>query len=59
LYIGRVGRPTAGFTAWFIEMTYPNPTGGKHPLKLTTGVRVTPDVLPFAAWKSPDPPPAK
>ena len=56
LYIGRVARPAAGFTAWFIEMTFPNPTGGKYPLKLTTGVRVTPDILPFPSWKSSGPP---
>jgi len=55
VYIGRVAKPTTGFTAWFIEMTYP--MGGKYPLKLTTGVRVTPDVLPHPAWKSPGPSP--
>jgi len=59
LYIGRVTKPAAGFTAWFVEMTYPNPTGGKYPLKLTTGVRVTPDILPFPAWKNQGQPPAR
>jgi hypothetical protein len=34
--VASTSRPT-GFTAWFVEMTYPNPTGGKYPLKLTTG----------------------
>jgi len=28
-------------------MTFPS--GGKYPFKFTTGVRVTPDVLPFPA----------
>jgi hypothetical protein len=30
-------------------MTYPS--GGKYPFKFTTGVRVTPDTLPFPAPK--------
>lgn len=51
VYVGRVNKPANGFTAWFIEMTYP--LGSKYPLKLTTGVRVTPDILPHPAWKSP------
>jgi PhoPQ-activated pathogenicity-related protein len=46
-WIARVPAPSAGWTAYFVEMTFP--TGGKYPLKLTTGVRVTPDTLPFAA----------
>jgi len=54
VYVGRVNKPANGFTAWFIEMTYP--MGSKYPLKLTTGVRVTPDILPHPAWKSPGPP---
>lgn len=54
VYIGRVPKPASGFTAYFVEMTYP--MGGKYPLKLTTGVRVNPDVLPFPAWKNENPP---
>jgi PhoPQ-activated pathogenicity-related protein len=45
-YIGRAASPTEGWTAYFLEMSYD--TGGKYPLKLSTGVRVTPDKLPFA-----------
>ena len=46
-WIARVSSPAKGWTAYFVELTYP--TGGKYPLKLTTAVRVTPDTLPFAA----------
>jgi PhoPQ-activated pathogenicity-related protein len=46
-WIGRVPAPASGWSAYFVEMTFP--TGGKYPLKVTTGVRVTPETLPFAA----------
>jgi PhoPQ-activated pathogenicity-related protein len=46
VYIGRVSPPTKGFTAYFVELVYKS--GGKHPFKFTTPVRVVPDVLPFA-----------
>jgi PhoPQ-activated pathogenicity-related protein len=36
-----------GFTASFVEMTYPMPNGMKW--KFTTGVKVMPDVYPFPA----------
>jgi len=49
LYRVRVAAPAEGFTAYFVELTFP--TGGKYPLKFTTGVRVTPDRLPFALPK--------
>jgi len=49
VYVGRVPRPEKGFTAYFVEMTYPS--GGKYPFKFTTGVRVNPDVEPFPAYK--------
>jgi len=44
-YRARVEPPSEGWTAYFIEMTYPGP--GKVPLKFTTGVWVTPTTLPF------------
>jgi PhoPQ-activated pathogenicity-related protein len=44
-WIARVSRPPAGWTAFFVEMTFPG--AGKYPLKLTTGVRVVPDTLPY------------
>lgn len=44
-YVGNVEKPAAGFTAYFVEMTYP--TGTKYPFKFTTEVYVKPDVLPY------------
>ncbi len=44
-YTASVERPPEGWTAFFVELTWPG--GGKHPLKFTTPVRVVPDVLPF------------
>src|SRR5690606_38222360 len=45
-YTGAVDSPEKGWTAYFVELTYD--VGAPVPLKLTTGVRVTPDELPFA-----------
>ncbi len=45
VYIGRVGKPPKGFTAFFVELVYDS--GGKYPFKFTTEVSVAPDVLPF------------
>ncbi len=50
VYIGHLEKPEKGWTAYFVEMTYPS--GGKYPFKFTTGVRVTPDALPFPLPKS-------
>jgi PhoPQ-activated pathogenicity-related protein len=44
-YIARVQRPASGWTAFFVELTYP--TAGPHPLKFTTDVHVLPDRLPY------------
>jgi PhoPQ-activated pathogenicity-related protein len=44
-YIGNVPKPTEGFTAYFVELTYPS--GSKFPLKFTTEVYVNPDVYPY------------
>jgi PhoPQ-activated pathogenicity-related protein len=49
VYIGHVEKPEKGWTAYFVEMTYPS--GGKYPFKFTTAVRVTPDTLPYPAPK--------
>ncbi len=46
-YVGKVPDPPEGWTAYFVELTFP--TGGRFPLKLTTGVRIRPDRLPFPA----------
>jgi PhoPQ-activated pathogenicity-related protein len=48
-YLAKVAPPPAGFTAYFIELTYPG--RGKHNFKFTTGVRVTPDRYPSPAPK--------
>ena len=44
-YVAEAPRPAAGFTAYFVEMTFD--TGGPFPFKLTTEVAITPDTLPF------------
>jgi PhoPQ-activated pathogenicity-related protein len=44
-YVGRVGKPEKGFTAFFVELIYDS--GGKYPFKFTTEVSVVPDTLPF------------
>jgi PhoPQ-activated pathogenicity-related protein len=49
LYRARVAPPAAGYTAYFVELTFPS--AGKYPLKFTTGVRITPDKLPFSMPK--------
>jgi PhoPQ-activated pathogenicity-related protein len=45
VYVGKVGKPAEGYTAYFVEMTYEG--AGKNPFKFTSGVRVMPDVLPY------------
>jgi len=44
-YVGRVEAPPQGWSAYFVELTYPS--GGTYPFKFTTDVRVVPDVLPY------------
>ncbi len=46
MYSAEVAKPKEGWTAFFVELTYP--TGMQVPLKFTTEVKVVPDVLPFA-----------
>src|SRR3954451_22647558 len=46
-WIGHVPTPARGWTAFFVELSFP--TGGAHPLKVTTEVRVLPDTLPYPA----------
>lgn len=45
VYKAKIAKPAKGFTAFFVELTYPS--GGKYPHKFTTEVSVAPDVLPF------------
>jgi PhoPQ-activated pathogenicity-related protein len=44
-YVGNVEKPQTGFTAYFVELTYP--TDGRFPLKVTTEVYVKPDIYPY------------
>jgi len=45
LYTASLPKPKAGFSAFFLELTYPS--GGKFPFKFTTEVVVTPNAYPF------------
>jgi PhoPQ-activated pathogenicity-related protein len=45
VYHARVPKPEKGWTAFFIEFTFPGP--GRYPVKFTTAVRVLPDTEPF------------
>jgi PhoPQ-activated pathogenicity-related protein len=47
-YVAHVASPEKGWTAYFVEMTFPS--GGKYPFKFTTAVRVNPDTEPFPAY---------
>jgi len=44
-YSAKIAAPPKGFTASFIELTYPS--GIKYPIKVTTAVKVLPDTYPF------------
>jgi PhoPQ-activated pathogenicity-related protein len=46
-YIAAPVIPKQGYSAYFVELTYPSGTGA--PFKFTTGVKVLPDVTPFDA----------
>jgi len=46
VYVGRVSAPKRGWTAYFVELTFPSGLS-LAPFKFTTGVKVTPDTLPF------------
>lgn len=43
-YVAKPPLPAKGYTAYFVELTYPS--GGEYPFKFTTGVKVVPDVYP-------------
>ena len=45
-YIAKVPEPAEGWTAFFVELSYPSGSGFLH--KFTTEVHVVPDRLPFA-----------
>ncbi|MDX2153855.1 MAG: PhoPQ-activated pathogenicity-related family protein [Bryobacteraceae bacterium] len=48
-YFASVPKPERGWSAFFVELTFDS--GTKYPYKFTTGIRVTPDALPFADLK--------
>ena len=47
-WVGEAPKPASGWTAYFVELTYPS--GDAYPLKFTTEVSVTPNRLPYR-WK--------
>jgi PhoPQ-activated pathogenicity-related protein len=49
VYLAHVERPAKGWTAYFVELTYPS--GGAYPFKFTTAVRVNPDTEPFPPFQ--------
>ena len=48
VYVARVPAPAKGWTAFFVQLTY---AGGAVPYRVSTGVHVVPDTLPFPAPK--------
>ena len=44
-YVARAPTPDQGWTAFLVEIAYD--TGGPHPLKVSSAVRILPDRLPF------------
>jgi PhoPQ-activated pathogenicity-related protein len=46
-WVGRVPKPRRGWTAFFVELTFDG--AGRYPLKVTSGIRVVPDTLPYPA----------
>jgi len=46
VFVAKVDKPTTGYTAFYIELTYPS--GQIVPYKFSTQVRVVPDTRPFA-----------
>jgi PhoPQ-activated pathogenicity-related protein len=45
VYVGSIDKPIEGYKAFFVELTYD--IGSSFPLKVTTDVRILPEVLPF------------
>lgn len=50
VYVAEIPKPAKGFTAGFLEFTFPTPGGSNW--KFTTAVKVVPDVYPFPAPKA-------
>jgi PhoPQ-activated pathogenicity-related protein len=47
VYVGRVAKPAAGWTAFFVELVFDS-GDPKAPYKFTTQVQVVPDALPHS-----------
>jgi PhoPQ-activated pathogenicity-related protein len=45
VYVGKVPKPEKGWSAFFVELTFPS--GCEAPFKFTTQICVTPDTLPY------------
>ena len=52
-YTLSVEKPEKGWKAFMGELTYEGPDG--TPFKMTTGIVVTPETLPYPGFKSPEP----
>ena len=50
VYMARMTKPAHGYAAFMVELTYD--VGAPAPIKLTTGVRVTPEEMPFPVPKA-------
>ena len=48
--MAKVDKPDTGWSAYFVELTYP--AVGKYPLKVTSAVRVVPDTLPYPPFRA-------
>jgi PhoPQ-activated pathogenicity-related protein len=48
-WVARVPAPAKGWTAFFIELTYP--TGSRFRYKETSGIRILPETLPYAPFQ--------
>lgn len=44
-WVAQIQKPEKGFTAFMVELVFES--GGRYPLKLTTDIKVIPDVLPY------------
>lgn len=52
VYLGQVAKPEKGWTAFFVELTFPSDKAA--PFKFTTQVRVIPNVLPYTFKPNPE-----
>jgi PhoPQ-activated pathogenicity-related protein len=48
-WVAKLTKPERGYSASFVELTYKG--RGRYPLKFTSGVKVMPDVYPFAPFQ--------